>query len=85
MAPVCRTPSHRERHQQSDEGDVPDDRNRRPPRCPLGERWIAVYRVMTSSPEGEDGENWRKLFEVVDAGGWEATQGAAAEEGAQSG
>ena len=26
-------------------------------------------------PEGEDDENWRKLFEVVDAGGWsEATE-----------
>jgi uncharacterized protein (DUF2267 family) len=24
-------------------------------------------------PEGEDDENWRKLFEVVDAGGWSET------------
>lgn len=28
-------------------------------------------------PENEDDENWRKLFEVVDAGGWEATGGSA--------
>ena len=36
-------------------------------------------------PESEDEENWRKLFEVVDAGGWEATQGAEPEESPQSG
>ncbi len=31
-------------------------------------------------PESEDDENWRKLFEVVDAGGWEER---AAESGAE--
>ena len=28
-------------------------------------------------PESEDDENWRKLFELVDAGGWEARSDAA--------
>ena len=27
-------------------------------------------------PESEDDENWRKLFEVVDAGGWEERDGS---------
>jgi len=27
-------------------------------------------------PESEDDENWRKLFEVVDAGGWSSDDGA---------
>jgi len=27
-------------------------------------------------PESEDDENWRKLFEVVDAGGWQETNDA---------
>jgi uncharacterized protein (DUF2267 family) len=27
-------------------------------------------------PESEDDENWRELFEIVDAGGWSETQGA---------
>jgi uncharacterized protein (DUF2267 family) len=25
-------------------------------------------------PESEDDENWRKLFEIIDAGGWEGTR-----------
>ena len=32
-------------------------------------------------PESEDDENWRKLFEIVDAGGWQAShQGEATSE-----
>ncbi len=27
-------------------------------------------------PEAQDDENWRKLFEIVDSGGWQATGGA---------
>jgi len=27
-------------------------------------------------PQGEDDENWGKLFELVDAGGWDDTRGA---------
>jgi uncharacterized protein (DUF2267 family) len=30
-------------------------------------------------PEGEDDENWRKLFEVVDAGGWSESAGRSTE------
>jgi uncharacterized protein (DUF2267 family) len=30
-------------------------------------------------PESEDDQNWRKLFGVVDAGGWEETAGAKSE------
>lgn len=26
-------------------------------------------------PEGQDDENWRKLFEIVDSGGWQETEG----------
>jgi uncharacterized protein (DUF2267 family) len=32
-------------------------------------------QLRDSLPEGEDDENWRELFEVVDAGGWEETRG----------
>jgi uncharacterized protein (DUF2267 family) len=33
-------------------------------------------QLRDSLPEGEDDENWRKLFEVVDAGGWGEAQEA---------
>lgn len=36
-------------------------------------------------PQGEDDENWRKLFEVVDAGGWEATRETRTNGGPRSG
>ncbi|WP_336037633.1 DUF2267 domain-containing protein [Halobacterium yunchengense] len=32
-------------------------------------------QLRDSLPESEDDENWRKLFDVVDAGGWEGTRG----------
>jgi uncharacterized protein (DUF2267 family) len=35
-------------------------------------------------PESEDDENWRKLFEVVDAGGWSDAQEAQTGGGPQS-
>jgi len=35
-------------------------------------------------PEGEDDENWRKLFEVVDAGGWSDREEAGTGSGPQS-
>lgn len=36
-------------------------------------------------PEGEDDENWRKLFEIVDAGGWGDAEEAQTGGGPQSG
>ena len=33
-------------------------------------------QLRASLPESEDDENWRKLFEVVDAGGWSDAQEA---------
>ncbi|MGQ4554821.1 DUF2267 domain-containing protein [Halobellus sp. GM3] len=32
-------------------------------------------QLRNALPEGQDDENWRKLFEVVDAGGWDAVEG----------
>ncbi|MFB6159754.1 MAG: DUF2267 domain-containing protein [Haloferacaceae archaeon] len=39
-------------------------------------------QLRDSLPESEDDENWRKLFEVVDAGGW--SESAAGETGGES-
>lgn len=36
-------------------------------------------------PEGEDDENWRELFEIVDAGGWSEAHEAQTGGGPQSG
>ena len=33
-----------------------------------------LQQLRDQLPEGEDDENWRKLFGVVDAGGWEDPQ-----------
>ncbi|EMA56106.1 DUF2267 domain-containing protein [Halococcus thailandensis] len=33
-------------------------------------------QLRDSLPESEDDENWRKLFEIVDAGGWNETEQA---------
>lgn len=35
-------------------------------------------------PESEDDENWRKLFEVVDAGGWSESKESGTDGGSQS-
>ncbi|RLM59261.1 DUF2267 domain-containing protein [Halobellus sp. Atlit-31R] len=35
-----------------------------------------VQQLRNQLPESEDDENWRKLFAVVDAGGWHETQEA---------
>jgi uncharacterized protein (DUF2267 family) len=35
-----------------------------------------LQQLRDQLPEAEDDENWGKLFELVDAGGWEATRGA---------
>lgn len=42
-------------------------------------------QLRDSLPEGEDDENWRKLFEVVDAGGWGEAQEAQTGGGPRSG
>lgn len=42
-------------------------------------------QLRDSLPESEDDENWRKLFEVVDAGGWGDAQEAQTGGGPQSG
>ena len=34
-----------------------------------------LQQLRDQLPESEDDENWRKLFAVVDAGGWKNTQG----------
>jgi uncharacterized protein (DUF2267 family) len=34
-----------------------------------------VQQLRDQLPESEDDENWGKLFELVDAGGWEETRG----------
>ncbi|WP_372911284.1 DUF2267 domain-containing protein [Salinigranum sp.] len=35
-----------------------------------------LQQLRDQLPAAEDDENWGKLFELVDAGGWEATHGA---------
>ena len=32
-------------------------------------------QLRDSLPEAQDDENWRKLFEIVDSGGWQETEG----------
>ena len=35
-----------------------------------------IQQIREQLPQDEDDENWRKLFEVIDAGGWMAADGA---------
>lgn len=37
-----------------------------------------MRQIREQLPESENDENWRKLFELVDAGGWEETRGGSA-------
>ncbi len=41
-------------------------------------------QLRDSLPESEDDENWRKLFEIVDAGGWGEAEEAQTDGGQQS-
>jgi hypothetical protein len=34
-----------------------------------------LQQLRDQLPEAEDDENWGKLFELIDAGGWETTRG----------